>query len=125
MLYLSLSYIPPLLSRYVVNTRQRPETTECRNLTFQEHLLDSKKDVDRRLKAVCEQFIADTSQGMLRSVQEINGKVATFQAMRADKQAKLSSQPWADTNILTTAVTETVKLIKQNVGGLILFVDVL
>merc|ERR1719464_798211 len=52
---------------------------------------------------------------MLRSVQEINGKVATFQAMRADKQAKLSSQPWADTNILTTSVTETVKLIKQNV----------
>ena len=99
--------------------------TECGNFTFQEHLLDSKKDVDRRLKAVCEQFIADTSQGMLRSVQEINGKVATFQAMRADKQAKLSSQPWADTNILTTAVTETVKLIKQNVGGLILFVDIL
>ena len=108
-----------------MNTRQKTETTECGNFTFQEHLLDSKKDVDRRLKAVCEQFIADTSQGMLRSVQEINGKVATFQAMRADKQAKLSSQPWADTNILTTAVTETVKLIKQNVGGLILFVDIL
>ena len=82
---------------------------------IQEHLLDSKKDVDRRLKAVCEQFIADCSVGILRSVMEINSKVATFQAMRADKQAKLSSQPWADTNILTTAVTETVKLIKQNV----------
>jgi len=84
----------------------------------QEHLLDSKKDVDRRLKAVCEQFIADTSVGILRSVMEINSKVATFQAMRADKQAKLSSQPWADTNIVTTAVAETVKLIKQNVPAI-------
>ena len=79
-------------------------------------MLDSKKDVDRRLKAVCEQFIADTSQGMLRSVVEINQKVNTFQALGADKQAKLSSQPWADTNLITTAVAETVKLIKQNVG---------
>ena len=79
--------------------------------------------MDRRLKAVCEQFIADTSQGMLRSVMEINSKVSTFQAMRADKQAKLSSQPWADTNILTTAVAETVKLIKQNVGAVILFLE--
>ena len=85
-------------------------------------MLDSKKDVDRRLKAVCEQFIADTSQGMLRSVMELNSKVNTFQAMGADKQAKLSSQPWADTNIITTAVAETVKLIKQNVGQVIYFV---
>ena len=86
-------------------------------------MLDSKKDVDRRLKAVCEQFIADTSQGMLRSVVEINQKVNTFQALGADKQAKLSSQPWADTNLITTAVAETVKLIKQNVGRVILFLD--
>ena len=78
-------------------------------------MLDSKKDVDRRLKAVCEQFIADTSVGILRSVMEISSKISTFQAMRIDKQAKLSSQPWADTNLLSTAVTETVKLIKQNV----------
>ena len=81
--------------------------------------------MDRRLKAVCEQFIADTSQGMLRSVMEINTKVATFQAMRADKQAKLSSQPWADTNIITTAVAETVKLIKQNVRAVISYFGVL
>ena len=86
-------------------------------------MLDSKKDVDRRLKAVCEQFIADTSQGMLRSMLELNSKVSTFQAMGADKQARLSSQPWADTNIITTAVAETVKLIKQHVGRVTLFVE--
>ena len=86
-------------------------------------MLDSKKDVDRRLKAVCEQFIADTSVGILRSVMEISSKITTFQAMRSDKQAKLSSQPWADTNLLSTAVTETVKLIKQNVKIIFLFYE--
>lgn len=31
------------------------------------------------------------------------------------RKAKLSSQPWADTNILTSCVADTVRLIKQNV----------
>ena len=81
----------------------------------QEHLLDSKKDVDRRLKLVCEQFIADTSQSMLGPVSAFNTKVVTFNSLRGEKKAKLSSQPWADTNILTSCVAETVRLIKQNV----------
>ena len=41
----------------------------------QEHLLDSKKDVDRRLKLVCEQFISDTSHGMLGPITAFNTKV--------------------------------------------------
>lgn len=86
----------------------------------QEHLLDSKKDVDRRLKLVCEQFITDTSQAMLGPVTAFNTKVTTFNTLRGEKKAKLSSQPWADTNILTSAVSETVRLIKQNVSILIL-----
>ena len=85
----------------------------------QEHLLDSKKDVDRRLKLVCEQFIADTSQAMLGPVTAFNTKVVTFNSLRGEKKAKLSSQPWADTNILTTCVAETVRLIKQNVRNTI------
>ena len=86
----------------------------------QEHLLDSKKDVDRRLKLVCEQFIADTSQAMLGPVTAFNTKVVTFNSLRGEKRARLSSQPWADTNILTTCVAETVRLIKQNVRNTIL-----
>ena len=83
----------------------------------QEHLLDSKKDVDRRLKTVCEQFITDTSNTMLSSVMQFNNKVTTFIKMRGDKTgAKLSSQPWADTNIVTSCVSDTIRLIKQNVS---------
>ena len=87
----------------------------------QEHLLDSKKDVDRRLKLVCEQFISDTSQSMLGPVSAFNTKVVTFNSLRGEKKAKLSSQPWADTNILTSCVAETVRLIKQNVRIMTLF----
>merc|ERR1712107_719681 len=56
-----------------------------------------------------------TSQVMLGSVIHYNSKVATFLTMRGDKSAKLSSQPWADTNLVTSCVAETVRLIKQNV----------
>ena len=42
--------------------------------------------------------------------------MTTFNTLRGEKKAKLSSQPWADTNILTSAVSETVRLIKQNVS---------
>ena len=82
----------------------------------QENMLDSKKDVDRRLKTVCEQFISDTSHIILGSVTQFNSRVSTFISMRQDKQsAKLSSQPWADTNLVTSSVADTIRLIKQHV----------
>jgi len=81
----------------------------------QEHLRDSKKDVDRRLKLVCEQFIADTSANILSSVSNFNSRVATFVTVRGDKPAKLSTQPWADTNTTKDCVAEAVRKIKQMV----------
>eukprot|EP00092_Neocalanus_flemingeri_P004451 GFUD01004786.1.p1 GENE.GFUD01004786.1~~GFUD01004786.1.p1 ORF type:complete len:913 (+),score=335.84 GFUD01004786.1:66-2804(+) len=81
----------------------------------QEHSRDSKKDVDRRLKLTCEQFIADTSSNILSSVQNFNSRVSTFVAMRGDKSAKLSTQPWGDTNTTRSCVAETVRRIKQMV----------
>ena len=47
--------------------------------------------------------------------------MTTFNTLRGEKKAKLSSQPWADTNILTSAVSETVRLIKQNVSVMMKF----
>jgi len=81
----------------------------------QEHLRDSKKDVDRRLKLICEQFIADTSSNILSSIMNFNNRVSTFLTMRGDKSAKLSTQPWADTNTTKGNVAETVRKIKQMV----------
>jgi len=81
----------------------------------QEHLKDSKKDVDRRLKLICEQFIADTSSNILSSIMNLNSRVNTFLTMRGDKSAKLSTQPWADTNTTKGCVADTVRKIKQMV----------
>jgi len=81
----------------------------------QEHLRDSKKDVDRRLKMICEQFIADTSSNILSSVLNFNSRVNTFLTMRGDKSAKLSTQPWGDTNTTKGYVADTVRKIKQMV----------
>ena len=77
--------------------------------------------MDRRLKTVCEQFIADTSGAMLGPVTSFNTKVASFMALKrqgAESRAgaRLASQPWADTNIVSSCVAETVRLIKQNVS---------
>ena len=77
--------------------------------------------MDRRLKTVCEQFIADTSGAMLGPVTSFNTKVASFAALKrqgAESRAgaRLASQPWADTNIVSSCVAETVRLIKQNVS---------
>ena len=82
---------------------------------FKEHLKDSKKDVDRRLKLICEQFIADTSSNILSSIMNLNSRVTTFLTMRGDKSAKLSTQPWADTNTTKGCVADTVRKIKQMV----------
>lgn len=41
-------------------------------------LRDSKKDVDRRLKLICEQFIADTSSSIFELCLELNSRVNTF-----------------------------------------------
>ena len=76
---------------------------------------DSKKDVDRRLKLICEQLIASSS--ILSSVLNLNSRVNTFLTMRGDKTLKLSIQPWGDTNTTKGYVAETVRKIKQMVGG--------
>ena len=85
-------------------------------LDIKEHLRDSKKDVDRWLKMICEQFIADTSSNILSSVLNFNSRVNTFLTMRGDKSAKLSTQPWGDTNTTKGYVADTVRKIKQMVG---------
>merc|ERR1712142_298664 len=58
---------------------------------------------------------ADTSANILSSVSNFNSRVATFVTVRGDKPAKLSTQPWADTNTTKDCVAEAVRKIKQMV----------
>jgi len=80
-----------------------------------EHLRDSRKEVDRRLKQTCEQFIQDCSKSLLKEVQNFNSKVLSFYHLRGEKKASLSSQPWASDSNLQVAVATTIRLIKTQV----------
>jgi len=56
-----------------------------------------------------------TSSSILSSIVNFNSRVNTFLSMRGDKSAKLSTQPWADTNTTKGNVADTVRKIKQMV----------
>ena len=81
----------------------------------QEHLRDSRKDVDRRLKAVCELFISATSGTVLQPVTDLNLQLAAFLQTRTDRTVRAAAQPWADPGKVQTAVTETLRRVKAAV----------
>jgi len=81
----------------------------------QEHLRDSKKEVDRRLKQTCEEFIQVCGKGILSQVQDFNTKVLSFYQVRGDRSAQLKSQPWAAEDGLQAAVANSIRLIKSQV----------
>jgi len=81
----------------------------------QEHLRDSKKEVDRRLKSSCEHFIQDCVTGMVGQLVQFNSKVLEFYQLRGDKAAKLSTQPWATETQLHDIVAATTRQIKAKV----------
>ena len=80
-----------------------------------EHLRDSRKDVDRRLKAVCEVFISTTSGTVLQPVTDLNLQLTAFLQSRTDRTVRAAAQPWADPGALQAAVTETLRRVKAAV----------
>jgi hypothetical protein len=82
----------------------------------QEHLRDSRKEVDRRLKQVCEQFIASTSAAVLMPVTELNARLAVFLRARGPGSGERpSGQPWGDPAALQQAVAETLRRVRAAV----------
>lgn len=86
-----------------------------------EHFLDSRKDVDRQLKTVCEQFIKDATKLLI-------GPVATFieRGQALLKQSPSESQvnyvlrqtPWASPQQISSVIQESQRLIKSKLAGL-------
>ncbi|MEE6471147.1 hypothetical protein FKM82_009194 [Ascaphus truei] len=64
---------------------------------IKEHYIDSKKDVDRHLKASCEQFIQQQSKIFVEQLEDFMSKVNALQTMASQGGPKysLSEQPWA------------------------------
>ncbi|XP_075708379.1 conserved oligomeric Golgi complex subunit 3 isoform X3 [Rhinoderma darwinii] len=81
---------------------------------IKEHYIDSKKDVDRHLKAACELFIQQQSKIFVDPLEDFIAKVTALKTMASQGGPKysLSHQPWAQPVKINDLVSSTYKTIK-------------
>ncbi|XP_075153992.1 conserved oligomeric Golgi complex subunit 3 [Haematobia irritans] len=93
---------------------------------IKEHLLDSRKEVDRQLKLICEQFIKDAVNTLaapliafLDKAQSVVNTDAKVSAAAKDQQPPvnklnytLRQSPWASPQQISSVIQETQRLIK-------------
>lgn len=89
-----------------------------------EHLLDSRKDVDRQLKGVCEIFIRDSSKfligsllGFIEKAQQLL-KQPQQQAGSPANALILRQSPWASPQQISGIIQESQRMIKSKLSGL-------
>lgn len=101
---------------------------------IKEHLLDSRKEVDRQLKFVCEQFIKDCVQTLAsplvvflekaQTVVNSEAKTISAAASKQDTQQPskmnyaLRQSPWASPQQISSVIQETQRLIKSKLPSL-------
>ncbi|KAJ2940633.1 hypothetical protein O0L34_g14741 [Tuta absoluta] len=78
-----------------------------------EHLLDSRKEVDRQLKSCCETFIKDATELLAGPVIQFIEKAQAF-----TPQEQLKLQPWASPDEIAVAVKEAQRRIKAHLAPL-------
>ncbi|KAL4713838.1 hypothetical protein ACJJTC_015492 [Scirpophaga incertulas] len=78
-----------------------------------EHLLDSRKEVDRQLKSSCETFIKDATEVLVGPLINFIEKIQAF-----NPSEQLKSQPWATPEETATVVKEAQRRIKSHLASL-------
>lgn len=94
-----------------------------------EHILDSRKDVDRHLKAICENFIKDATNLLIGPLTAFIEKAQN--ALKANEQTQQSTQPnanrvnyvlrqapWASPQQISGIIQESQRFIKSKLAGL-------
>lgn len=94
-----------------------------------EHILDSRKDVDRHLKAICENFIKDATNLLIGPLTAFIEKAQN--ALKANEQTQQSAQPnavrinyvlrqapWASPQQISGIIQESQRFIKSKLAGL-------
>jgi hypothetical protein len=76
-----------------------------------EYCRDSRKEVDRQLKVVCEQFISGAAWHVAGEMQAFTGKVDGHRA--SDKTANISRQTWAKPELLQGYVAQATRQLKK------------
>ncbi|KAI7808344.1 conserved oligomeric Golgi complex subunit 3 [Triplophysa rosa] len=86
---------------------------------IKEHYIDSKKDVDRHLKAGCEQFIQQRTHMFVGSLEEFLTKVDALRTMavQGGPTYNLSQQPWAQPAKINDVVMATYRILKNKLPG--------
>ncbi len=77
-----------------------------------EYCRDSRKEVDKQLKAVCEAFIATSVTRVAGPIQEFMRKVEEHR--RTDKTLNISREPWGRPDVLQSAVSQTQRELKRH-----------
>ncbi|XP_026278796.2 conserved oligomeric Golgi complex subunit 3 [Frankliniella occidentalis] len=82
-----------------------------------EQLIDSRRDVDLRLKTTCEKFIASATSALVGPLQHLLAQVQSFLKMKTEegdklKDVKLRQQQFALPEAIGSVVRETQKLMK-------------
>ncbi|KAJ8735330.1 hypothetical protein PYW07_006950 [Mythimna separata] len=78
-----------------------------------EHLLDSRKEVDRQLKSCCEMFIRDATEILAGPMIAFIEKATAFTPIE-----QLKSQPWASPEEMAVAVKEAQKRVRAHLAPL-------
>ncbi|GIX94140.1 conserved oligomeric Golgi complex subunit 3 [Caerostris darwini] len=86
-----------------------------------EHLIDSKKAVDKQLKIVCEDFISHTTAFLIGSLQEFLEKAKIIIQMQSSGSAQdisLSQQPFASVENVSQLIADNVRNLKTKLPTL-------
>ncbi|XP_021942547.1 conserved oligomeric Golgi complex subunit 3 isoform X2 [Zootermopsis nevadensis] len=83
--------------------------------TVREQLVDSRKEVDKQLKASCEAFIHHTTKCLVGPLLTFLDKSEVFVSMQTEVagNATLAQQPFAHADVIGHVVQETQRLIKS------------
>lgn len=90
-----------------------------------EHLLDSRKEVDRQLKLACEQFIKDATNYLIRPLLNFQQKAEALLKVNVSSQTQqrkinyaLRESAWASPQQINGVLQETQRIIKSQLPGL-------
>lgn len=89
-----------------------------------EQLLDSRKEVDRQLKSVCELFIKNSVQMFVGPILQFLEKAQSIVSVEQSPQPQqkvnyaLRQSPWASPQQISVIVQESQRLIKSKLSGL-------
>jgi conserved oligomeric Golgi complex subunit 3 len=90
--------------------------------SVKEHLLDSRKDVDRQLKIACEQFIKDVTKQLvgpiLTFIENSQNLLKQNPQQQQGNTLTLRQTPWAAPQLISSAISESQRNIKNKLAAI-------